>query len=79
VVTVPGTSLEEANALGRRTEEILLAHPEVESTDRRQGRAELDEHAQSVNAAEIDVTLREEIDKEALRCGKSSRHCPART
>jgi CzcA family heavy metal efflux pump len=66
VVTVPGTSLDESNSLGQRTEEILLSHPEVASTDRRQGRAELDEHAQGVNAAEIDVTLRDEIDKEAL-------------
>jgi len=66
VVTVPGTSLTEADAIGRRVEQMLLAHPEVTSTDRRQGRAELDEHAQGVNAAEIDVTLRPETGKEAL-------------
>ena len=66
VVTVPGTSLEEANGIGRRVEEILLANNAVQNTDRRQGRAELDEHAQGVNAAEIDVTLKDEIDKEAL-------------
>ncbi|HSL70051.1 MAG TPA: efflux RND transporter permease subunit, partial [Longimicrobiales bacterium] len=65
VVTVPGTSLEEADGIGRRVEEILLAHPSVKNTDRRQGRAELDEHAQGVNAAEIDVTLEDGIDKEA--------------
>ncbi|MEW5918457.1 MAG: efflux RND transporter permease subunit, partial [Gemmatimonadota bacterium] len=65
VVTVPGTSLEESNAIGRRVEEILLANAAVKNTDRRQGRAELDEHAQGVNAAEIDVTLRENIDKAA--------------
>jgi CzcA family heavy metal efflux pump len=64
VVTVPGTSLDESNAIGRRVEEILLANPAVQNTDRRQGRAELDEHAQGVNAAEIDVTLKEGIDKE---------------
>ena len=66
VVTVPGTSLDEANAIGRRVEEILLASPVVVNTDRRQGRAELDEHAQGVNAAEIDVTLRGEFDKEEV-------------
>ncbi|MSR07257.1 MAG: efflux RND transporter permease subunit [Gemmatimonadetes bacterium] len=66
VVTVPGTSLDESNAIGRRVEEILLASPAVKSTDRRQGRAELDEHAQGVNAAEIDVTLNDEIDKETM-------------
>lgn len=66
VVTVPGTSLDEANAIGLRVEQILLANPAVVNTDRRQGRAELDEHAQGVNAAEIDVTLRPDIDKEAV-------------
>ena len=66
VVTVPGTSLEEADAIGRRVEQILLADSAVANTDRRQGRAELDEHAQGVNAAEIDVTLRPDVEKEAL-------------
>jgi CzcA family heavy metal efflux pump len=66
VVTVPGTSLAEADAIGRRAEQILLANPAVENTDRRQGRAELDEHAQGVNAAEIDVTLKPDVEKEQL-------------
>lgn len=66
VVTVPGTSLDESNAIGRRVEEILLANAAVKNTDRRQGRAELDEHAQGVNAAEIDVALKEDIDKERV-------------
>ncbi|MGK2961528.1 MAG: efflux RND transporter permease subunit [Gemmatimonadaceae bacterium] len=66
VVTVPGTSLEESSGIGQRVEEILLANDAVLNTDRRQGRAELDEHAQGVNAAEIDVTLKSDIDKEKL-------------
>lgn len=66
VVTVPGTSLEEANGIGQRVEQILLANNSVANTDRRQGRAELDEHAQGVNAAEIDVTLEDDIDKEKM-------------
>ncbi|HEX9582497.1 MAG TPA: efflux RND transporter permease subunit, partial [Gemmatimonadales bacterium] len=66
VVTVPGTSLDEANRIGSRVEEILLANPGVRNTDRRQGRAELDEHAQGVNAAEIDATLHDGVEKERL-------------
>lgn len=56
-ITLPGTSLDESDALGRRIEEIMLAHPAVVETARRTGRAELDEHAQGANAAEIDVRL----------------------
>jgi CzcA family heavy metal efflux pump len=58
-VTLPGTSLAESDAMGRRIEEILMRHEEVVSVARRTGRAELDEHAQGVNAAELDVSLRE--------------------
>ncbi|MDB4962830.1 MAG: multidrug transporter AcrB [Myxococcales bacterium] len=56
-VTLPGTSLAESDARGRRIEKILLGFPEVVSTARRTGRAELDEHAQDVNATEIEVRL----------------------
>jgi CzcA family heavy metal efflux pump len=57
--TLPGTSLGKSDEIGRRVEQILLAQPEVVATARRTGRAELDEHVQGVEAAEIDVGLRE--------------------
>ena len=57
--TLPGTSLAKSDEIGRRVEQILLEQPEVVATARRTGRAELDEHVQGVEAAEIDVGLRE--------------------
>ena len=57
--TLPGTSLAKSDEIGRRVEQILLAQPEVVATARRTGRAELDEHVQGVEAAEIDVGLRD--------------------
>ncbi|HSR68386.1 MAG TPA: efflux RND transporter permease subunit [Acidobacteriota bacterium] len=62
MATVPGTALPQSDQLGRRAEEILLAQPEVLSTARRTGRAELDEHAQEVYGAEIDVRISPSIE-----------------
>jgi CzcA family heavy metal efflux pump len=57
--TLPGTSLAKSDEIGGRIEQILLAQPEVVATARRTGRAEYDEHVQGVEAAEIDVGLRD--------------------
>jgi HME family heavy-metal exporter len=67
LVMQPGTSLAEANRVGAVAEALIREVPEVTQVGRRTGRAELDEHAEGVHSAEIDVDLnRSERDREAI-------------
>jgi CzcA family heavy metal efflux pump len=57
VVTVPGTSLAQSDALAHLVEVTLMQHPEIVAIGRRTGRAEEDEHVLGVEASEFEVTL----------------------
>lgn len=55
VSTMPGVSLENSEKYATLVEEILLNTPEIITTGRKTGRAELDEHSFGVNTSEIEA------------------------
>ncbi len=63
LVMQPGTALAEANRVGAVAEALIRQVPEVTQVGRRTGRAELDEHAEGVHSAEIDVDLKRGQDR----------------
>lgn len=56
----PGISLAASDQLGMQIELAILSVPEVKSSVRRTGRAEMDEHAEGVHWHEIDVDFKPE-------------------
>lgn len=63
LLSQPGISLDESNAIGMKAEQLILSVPEVSSVSRRTGRAEQDEHAEGVHSSELDVDFKKETTK----------------
>lgn len=57
VILPPGTSLRETNEIAGIVDQRLMEIEDVQGFIRRTGRAELDEHAEGVNASEIIITF----------------------
>lgn len=63
VAAYPGISLPASDELGTKIDKAILSVPEVKSTVRRTGRAEMDEHAEGVHWSEIDVDFTHPINR----------------
>ncbi|MDA1008099.1 MAG: efflux RND transporter permease subunit [Planctomycetota bacterium] len=63
----PGTSLIESDRLAGGIESQLIEIAGVKSVTRRTGRAERDEHAEPASSSEVEVTVEEDADQEAVR------------
>jgi Cu/Ag efflux pump CusA len=68
VATTPGISMDESVKIGKHVEEALLSIPEVVSTSRKTGRAELSEHSfgSSISEIETPFVLKDRSRKEFL-------------
>lgn len=64
VASYPGIALDASDALGKELEQSILSVPEVKSTVRRTGRAEMDEHAEGVHWSEIDVDFKHPLARD---------------
>lgn len=69
VTALPGISLDESDKIGREAEKILLSIPEIKTTSRKTGRAELAEHSFGANVSEIEAPyeLQGESKKELIK------------
>lgn len=55
VTGMPGISFENSDKLSEQAEMMLLSIPEITTTGRKTGRAELDEHSFGINSSEIEA------------------------